>query len=170
MADRMSPDDLAYLGAFLKEYQSETDRGAALVGAAQLDHQLFELLKRYFINGKESDDLLEGATAPLGTFSARILAAFCLGLISEYEFRELQLIRKVRNEFAHRTHGLLFADPKVTSLCADFDDRMPDAMEHGIEMTPRLRFVNAVIFSSLGLWNRAHYASKYKAEYRQWPY
>jgi len=166
----MSPDDLEYFSAFLKEYQSETDRGAALVGAAQLDQQLLELLKRYFIDGKESSELLEGALAPLGTFSSRILAAFCLGLISEYEFRELQLIRKIRNEFAHRTHGLMFEDQKVASLCANLDDRMPDALEHAIEMTPRLRFVNAVICTSLGLWNRAHYASKYKAEYRPWPY
>jgi len=166
----MTPEDLKYFSEFLAEYQGETDRGAALVGAAQLAQQLVDLLKRHFLDAKETAELLEGASAPLGTFSSRILAAFCLGLISDQELRELQLIRKIRNEFAHQTHGLAFEDQKVASLCANLSDRMPDAVEHGITMTPRLRFVNAVICTSLGLWNRPHYASKFKVEQRSWPY
>ena len=115
----MREEDLEYFSGFLKEFQAETDRGAALVGAALLDKQLHDLLRSHLLDKKESLELLEGGSAPLGTFSARIKASYCLGLITDLEHRELQLIRKVRNEFAHQTHGLTFQNEKIASLCGN---------------------------------------------------
>ena len=166
----MRPEDLEYFSDFLKEFQDETDRGAALVGAALLDKQLFDLLRSHFLDKKESVELLEGGSAPLGTFSARIKASYCLGLISDLEHGELQLIRKVRNEFAHQTHGLIFQNEKVISLCGNLRDRMPDAKEKGIERTTRAKFIDAVLFTSLALWYRPQHAAEFKARQRQWPY
>lgn len=166
----MKPEDLEYFSNFLKEFQGETDRGAALVGAALLDQQLLELLTSHFLKQKPTKELLEGGTAPLGTFSARIKVAYCLGLVTDLEHKELQLIRKVRNEFAHHVHGLTFEDEKITSFCSQFYDRMPDAKEKGITRSARMRYIDAVLFTSLALWYRPRYAEKYKAEQREWPY
>ncbi len=162
--------DFDYFSGFLKEFQGETDRGAALVGAALLDQQLLDLLKSHLLNKKESAELLEGGTAPLGTFSSRIKACYCLGLITDLEHKELQLIRKIRNEFAHQTHGLTFQAEKIESLCGSLRDRMPDAKEKNIERTIRAKFIDAVIFSSLALWYRPQHAAKFKAEQREWTY
>lgn len=166
----MQPEDLQYFSGFLKEFQGETDRGAALVGAALLDRQLRDLLLSHFVDKKESAELLDGGTAPLGTFSSRIKASYCLGLVTELEHGELQIIRKVRNEFAHQTHGLTFLNEKVASLCGNLHDRMPDAKQKGIERTVRTRFIDAVIFTSLALWYRPQHAADLKARQRQWPY
>lgn len=166
----MKPEDLEYFSKFLKEFQDETDRGAALVGAALLDEQLLALLKSHFLKKKQSIELLEGGTAPLGTFSARIKASYCLGLITDLEHKELQLIRKIRNEFAHHVHGLGFEDDAITTLCNNFYDRMPDAKEKGIPRSSRARYIDSVIFTSLALWYRPQHATKYKAEQREWPY
>ena len=166
----MKSEDLEYFSKFLKEFQAETDRGAALVGAALLDEQLLELLKSYFLKNKQSKELLEGGTAPLGTFSARIKACYCLGLITDLEHKELQLIRKVRNEFAHHVHGISFKDESIIALCNNFYDRMPDAKEKGIHRNSRSCYIDSVIFTSLALWYRPQYVDKYKAEQREWPY
>lgn len=45
----------------------------------------------------------------LGTFSAKIGLAYCMGLISENEHRLLQTIRKIRNSFAHGTCTVAFS-------------------------------------------------------------
>jgi mannitol operon repressor len=164
------PEDLEYFSGFLKEFQGETDRGAALVGAALLDKQLFNLLKSHFLDKKESLELIDGGTAPLGTFSARIKACYCLGLITDSEHSEIQLVRKVRNEFAHQTHGLTFENEKVKSLCGNLRNRMPDSEEKTVEASLRTKFIHAVIFISLALWYRPQHASKLKAIQRQWPY
>lgn len=166
----MKPEDLEYFSKFLKEFQAETDRGAALVGVALLDEQLLELLKSYLLKKKQSKELLEGGTAPLGTFSARIKASYCLGLITDLEHKELQIIRKVRNEFAHHVHGLSFADDAITALCNNFYDRMPDAREKAVFRDARARYIDSVIFTSLALWYRPQHAEKHKAEQHEWPY
>lgn len=166
----MHQADLDYFSGFLKEFQNETDRGAALVGAALLDKQLLDLLKSHLLKKKESSELLEGGTAPLGTFSARIKACYCIGLITDLEHKELQLIRKIRNEFAHHTHGLTFQAEKVAALCGQLHDRMPDAKEKNIERTVRAKYIDAVIFTSMALWYRPQHAGKYKVGQREWPY
>ena len=166
----MDEADIAYMSEFLKEFQEETDRGAALVGAALLDQQLLKILKSHFLDKKESLDLLEGGSAPLGTFSSRIKACYCLGLISELEHKELQLIRKIRNEFAHQTHGLESQTEKVASLCKNLFDRMPDAAERGIKRSVRHKFIDAVNFTSLALFYRPSYVEQFKAQQRKWPY
>lgn len=166
----MLPEDLEYFTRFLSEFQRETDRGAALVGAALLDQQLLDLLQSHLLDKRESKELLLGGTAPLGTFSSRIKAAYCLGLISELEHKELQLVRKIRNEFAHHVHGLDFKNERLVSLSSSFFDRMPDAKEKGIQRTVRQKFIDSVIFTSLALWYRPKHALKFKAEVRTWPY
>ena len=165
----MNDEDSRYFRQFLKEYQGESDRGAALVGAAQVDKQLADLLRSFLLPIRQTNELLEGNNAPLGTFSARITAAYCLGLITDLEHNELHLIRKVRNEFAHHTHGLTFESEKVASLCANFSDRFPPGPDHPVS-TPRHMFINGVMFVSLGLWNRPHSASEIKVEKREWKY
>jgi DNA-binding MltR family transcriptional regulator len=80
---------------------------------------LDELLKRsieaYLIAHKEVRALTDGFNAPIGTLATRTLMAFALGLISEREYQELILIRKVRNDFAHAIETS-FSDQSVAAL------------------------------------------------------
>jgi hypothetical protein len=86
---------------FAEEFKNESDRAAVIVGTAQLDLLLFQLLDSTLLpvaSGK--DELLEG-DSPLATFSSRINICFRLGLIEAEFARALHLVRRIRNSFAH---------------------------------------------------------------------
>jgi len=156
--------DLAELAAFVKEFKAETDRGAALVGAALVDNRLERLLRSHFREGAAADKLLSNA-APLGTFSAHIDACSALGLITEVEYRECALIRRIRNDFAHRLHGLTFETGAIANRCRELK-----AMPYEQWGSPRQRFTNSVITLCLVLWHRPAHAMNLKAQEREWPW
>jgi hypothetical protein len=156
--------DLVDLAAFVKEFTAETDRGAALVGAALIDNRLERLLRAHFLNDATADKLLS-STAPLGTFSARIDASYALGLVTEVEFRECDLIRRIRNEFAHRLHGLTFENQAIANRCRELK-----AMAYERWGSPRQRYMNSVITLCLVLWHRPAHAEQLKAQDRKWPW
>lgn len=79
----------------------EGERGAVLLGAARLDFALERLLKGAMQPHVGGDDNLFDSDRPLATFSAKIALAYRLGLIEKPVEHALQMIRKVRNEFAH---------------------------------------------------------------------
>jgi DNA-binding MltR family transcriptional regulator len=164
----MRDADLKDFTAFLHEFQSETDRGAALVGAALIDQKLADTLRAFFVPGKTAGELLDGGTAPLGTFSARIKAAHALGLIDAFELRECNLIRKIRNEFAHSVHGLAFADPTITVLCDKLQSDLPSGREAFVGK-PRGVFINAVVLTVMRLTYRAEWVAKEQRVTKSWP-
>ncbi len=92
----MRLDHAEDLAQFVEELKKETDRSLPLVGAALIDEKLLETLQAFFVEGKSSKRLLMEGNAPLGTFSSRIEACYSLGLIDEFEYQEVSLIR---NEF-----------------------------------------------------------------------
>lgn len=155
----MRETDLQNFTDFLNEFQSETDRGAALVGAALIDQKLADTLRAFFVNGRTARELLEGGTAALGSFSARIKVAHALGLIDDLELRECNRIRKIRNEFAHSIHGLAFTEPKVSDLCFGLESDLPGGRA-AFAGKPRGVFVNAVILTVLRLTYRAEWVAK----------
>ena len=160
--------DLQDFTRFLSEFQGETDRGAALVGAALIDLRLSETLRAFMVSPKAAGDLLDGGSAPLGTFSSRIKATFSLGLIDRHERTECDLIRKVRNEFAHQPHGITFADPKIEALCERLQSDLPDGREAHVGK-PRSVFINAVILTVLRLAYRAERVRLERRVTRTWP-
>lgn len=82
---------------------SSSDRSCVIVAATYLD-ELLGYLFRCFLTSpsseKEDKDLFSGF-GPLSSFSSKILLSYRLGLISNYEYKTLQTIRKIRNLFAH---------------------------------------------------------------------
>jgi DNA-binding MltR family transcriptional regulator len=82
---------------------------------------LGQTLENYLTEHKDVKKLLNGGvSAPLGTLSARILMAFGLRLIEESEYRNLQILRKIRNHFAHDLQAS-FEDKRVIDLCRQLD-------------------------------------------------
>ena len=101
---------------FLKEFSKESDRASVIVAASIFDDALLSLLKQHLVpNAASTDELFDGTNAPLATFSSKIVFAHRLGLISAPFARNLHLIRKIRNEFAHNIHGGTFEDSGVKS-------------------------------------------------------
>jgi len=164
----VTPEDLKYFSSFLTEFQGETDRGAALVGAALIDSRLERLLCSHLAVEEMADELICSNNAPLGTFSSRIKMGYALGLITELEFRESEIIRRVRNEFAHSVHGLDFKGQKVAALCRNLKSNTPDGKR--FDENPRQLFINSVILLSMALWYRPEHAAPFKAQSRAHPW
>ncbi len=80
---------------------NEGERGAVLLGAARLEAALEKLLKSILSPHPDGNDNLFQPDRPLGSFSAKISLAFRLSLIDKPVEHALQMIRKVRNDFAH---------------------------------------------------------------------
>lgn len=96
----------------------ESDRGCVIFGTALLSESLEELLRASFRRGPEDakliDSLFEGY-APLSTFSAKLQLAYALGILPRHLREKIELVRRIRNEFAHESGPLSFDD----SRCAD---------------------------------------------------
>lgn len=112
-----------YYDILHKEFSSETDRAAVIVAASMLDELLRTLLIAKLVPVSSSnDELFDGANAPLGTFSSRIESAYRVGLISVKLARDLHLVRRIRNDFAHNIHGCSFEDTRVRSRVTELDN------------------------------------------------
>lgn len=150
---------------FLPELNKESDRGMVLIAASYLDELMLEILKSYFITGKVSSALVEGFNAPLGTLSTRCSAAYSLGLISKTEFGEADLIRKIRNNFAHNIHTS-FEDMKVVELCNKLEYAAKDY--DNVVVSSRGKFSTSAVCLILNLTNRPHYVSQKKCKSGEW--
>jgi DNA-binding MltR family transcriptional regulator len=104
--------------SFLTEFQEETSRAAAVLARAYLDEKVKQLLLASAVDGtKKCTSLVDGFESPLGSFAARIKAAFSFGLITEEERFDLDQIRDIGNAFAHKLHGLRFDDASIMGKC-----------------------------------------------------
>jgi len=86
----------------VREFGSESHRGAALVAAALLDLNLEDLLRTFMIDDPSEVEYLLGSG--LQSYGARIRIAYALGLVSDDEANDLRVIQSVRNYFAHNLH------------------------------------------------------------------
>lgn len=99
----------------------ESDRGCALILSSNLDNRLKELLENLCIKlPLDIKKRLFSGTGGLATFSSRIDMCYALGHLGEDEHRDLHLIRKIRNEFAHHEDKLTFDCHSVKSRCSEF--------------------------------------------------
>jgi mannitol operon repressor len=155
------------LAKFVEELKRESDRGLALVAAALIDDKLGETLQSFFCEGPSAAKLLEENNAALGTFSSRSEACFALGLIDDYEYSEIALLRKVRNEFAHAKHGTSFQTPRVQGLCSSLKSNLPECAGYPTN-DPRFRFTNAAVAIVLRLYHRPEWVALERRQPKSW--
>lgn len=155
----MRPEETKDLTTFLAELQRESDRGLPLVGTAFIDQKLRDTLESLFIEDKVANRLLDDANSPLGTFSSRLDCCYALGLINAYEHSEINLLRKVRNEFAHAKHGISFKSQRIMAFCSTLKSDLPLGAGHPVN-DARFRFINAVICIILRLYYRPEWVAK----------
>jgi len=103
MSEFSGPEAAEVFSRYHTLISEESDRGAVIVAASILDESLGEILKAFLLQpAANNDGLLDGAYAPLGSFSAKIELSFRLGIISKSIRRQLMLFKSIRNDVAHR--------------------------------------------------------------------
>lgn len=156
MGKSKKKENMAKLAAFLgddvsfsKTLSLESARGKALVGAAILETGLEALIRARLVDASTEIESLVNADGPLGSFSNRIRLAYCLGLVSKDEQHDLEMVRRIRNGFAHSFEGRTFEDvPGAVDKCKDL--RAINTFAETIKadpwqnLTPEERFVFTV--------------------------
>jgi hypothetical protein len=127
---QVSGSDEESVRSIIAELAHDSDRAAGIVGAVLVEESLTTLIRSRLIADEESlreltlsprskvNRLRPGvsgwakrpkrrsggfrASGPLGAFSVKIRLAFLLGLYSATAQNELNTIKEIRNEFAHR--------------------------------------------------------------------
>lgn len=127
---------------FLNRFRDEDDRSAVLGAAALLDFLLARTLAANFADKKIANELLEGANAPLGTFSSRISMCHALGLTSVAAHHDLHLVRRIRNKFAHEWSDLTLNESKLAAWCGSFKLQYQGLDPR--DRTPRDSFISTI--------------------------
>jgi DNA-binding MltR family transcriptional regulator len=101
----------------LFRFEEPNDRALVIVGASFLDMMLEHILVNFLVSDdKEVAELLR-YDQPFGTYSGRVRAAYCLGLLRKSIFHDLKIVGRIRNKFAHDLYAS-FEDEQIRSWCA----------------------------------------------------
>jgi hypothetical protein len=107
-----------YFAEFLEQVRRENnDRGAAILTATNTENSLRHALSRRLAVGRESYPQLFGMHGPMGTFDLKIRMARALKIFGSETNDNLDLIRKIRNAFAHSTIPITFRTAAIIELC-----------------------------------------------------
>jgi hypothetical protein len=110
---------------------SESDRGAAIVGAALVEVALDNALKKYLIPpSDQKGDFLDGRDF---TFALKIDLAYRTGLIRPHIRKAFHQIRHIRNGFAHDPYHQGFGDAAIRDRVLDLCELTHDFIETLIE-------------------------------------
>jgi hypothetical protein len=100
-------------------YASGNDRATAVMLGSFVEANLENLLTsvmRNDLNSRDRRQLFEYEGA-LGTFASKVVVAYALKLIGRVTRSDLDLIRVIRNEFAHSRISFNFLTPEVSEVC-----------------------------------------------------
>ena len=121
----MNGDSLKEIIRLAYDYQielsEESDRGAAILAAANFEEWLSSIISGYFakLNSELKRKLFENGA--LSTFSAIIDFGFALGIYDKDTLDKLHVIKKIRNKFAHSTEPMRFENATILGMCQKLD-------------------------------------------------
>jgi hypothetical protein len=105
--------------AYFEAMKTESDRIVAIRASSFVEHELTILLRTGMreMTETEEETLFFKAHSTFSAFSDRIDAADAFGLITLEQTKELDIIRRVRNTFAHAVVHLVFDNPLIKEEC-----------------------------------------------------
>jgi hypothetical protein len=103
---------------YIEEANAEkNDRGAAILIATNLENVLESAIIRQLQLGSKRRDLF-GLNSPAGTFDFKVRIGHALRIFGDETRGNLDIIRSIRNTFAHAKIPIKFTEPAITKACA----------------------------------------------------
>jgi hypothetical protein len=96
----------------------KNDRGAAILMATNVENALQSALAGLMWIRKGQNRKLFGINAPVGSFANKITLAYALEIIGDETYTNLELIRGIRNAFAHAKQPIDFDSSQIKDACA----------------------------------------------------
>jgi len=97
---------------FIEEIEKESERGIAIICHAYIDDLLKEILKKRLIKDKDFLKNLEWLS-----FSRLLTLCYITGIVTKEEKKEIKLLTKIRNKFAHKRKANSFRIENIPDLC-----------------------------------------------------
>jgi hypothetical protein len=106
---------------FQRQVRPESnDRGATLLVTANCDLALTQSIYRVLKVPEDFRQRLEAEGGPLNTFSQKIMMGRALAIYGEVMQHNLDLLRHLRNAFAHSHVPITFETPEIAEAIAHF--------------------------------------------------
>lgn len=117
---------LEFSKQFKLEMNEKSDRAIVLISAIYLENVLTEVLKKYLMSNNldKKDNLFDG-NRPIYFFGPKIDIAQRTGLISVKLWSDLNYIRKMRDDVAHKIKDYKLNTDKVNHLSEKFIQYLP---------------------------------------------
>jgi hypothetical protein len=94
-------------------------RAAAILLAADVEFSLeYAITLRLPRNDEDTNKLLVGRDGPLSGFYSKIHLAYAMGIVGDDDLNGLNIIRRVRNAFAHAPRPIDFSAPEIRDECS----------------------------------------------------
>jgi len=100
----------------MDEIDDAADRSAAIMAASLLETHLEFALKARLIEDEKQFKEVFRSSGPLGSFSMKIRFCFLMGICSADTMRDLEIIKDIRNAFAHDVATLDFEVQRIRDL------------------------------------------------------
>jgi hypothetical protein len=152
---------------YLKTMFQESDRGGILVGLAEIDDRLEDLLS-CFLKANGPSNLAEwmldprAANRPLGNLMSRSVMARCLGFIDDELLGVIDELRDIRNKRAHTIAQFKLTVEDMNDVWKAWSDKSRVLLENddGIwpdSVTPAMKmFIQSVSLVSMQLYARLY--------------
>ncbi|OHB97800.1 MAG: hypothetical protein A2W74_07800 [Planctomycetes bacterium RIFCSPLOWO2_12_38_17] len=143
-------DALREIVEFRTVLTGESDRGCALMATAYLEASLDKVISTFLVEDERVQKDVFSNKGFLETFSSKIDFAYLLGLITKSMHRDLHLLRKIRNEFAHNLTNLSFDSPAIRDRCSEFSYQNLDRTESSRDkFTRKMMGIDGELFATL---------------------
>jgi hypothetical protein len=146
-----------HLAAAIRQLATDSDRAAAIVGAAILETRLTQSIKGRTFSDKTINERMFGSMGALGSLSAKIDLAYMLGIFNRDVHQDLHVVRRIRNRFAHHLDVTDFNSQSILDMCASLkviDRQAPEPRRLGGKdsldpKSPRGKFLLSTHFFAL---------------------
>jgi hypothetical protein len=152
---RREPDEEEF-GDAIAEIFASSDRVAAIMCAALVEFELISAIKCRLEDASDMSALFHsGEGSPFGTFKQKIVAGKAMGIYGKDVASDLDIIRDIRNQFAHALLKIDFDNEHIAASCASLRDYI--AWEETTERdvgANRIKFENTCLSIGVGLMRR----------------
>lgn len=122
--------DLLKYQQMVKDYHAESDRAAAVLAGSFMEAFTQKFLRSTMVADPKVEEMFH-AYGPLSTFSACIDCLYAFGLIDAGIRDDMDMIRKIRNHFAHHPEQTSFNDSPARDYCSRLSTAKPMKREDG---------------------------------------
>jgi hypothetical protein len=99
------------------EFHGGSDRVAAILGAALVENNLIKAIESHLSDGSDKGALFHDESSPFGTFKRKIVAVKAMGIVPTEMAADLDIIRDIRNQFAHALISVDFENEHIMRRC-----------------------------------------------------